>query len=121
EHLGRKFHFAAAKRGGVMHLMYGQAEATARITGLPPELLPEAARSIGFVLGGRLSVELDGSVCAPMEEGELIYEGPAVMMGYATQPGDLAKGDVLGGKLATGDLGYQDERGLFYITGRKAR
>jgi acyl-coenzyme A synthetase/AMP-(fatty) acid ligase len=67
EHLARKFHCAAAKRGGVLHLMYGQAEATARITGLPPKLLPEAARSIGLALpGGRLSVE----------EGELIYEGP---------------------------------------------
>jgi acyl-CoA synthetase (AMP-forming)/AMP-acid ligase II len=30
EHLARKFHIAAAKRGGVLHLMYGQAEATAR-------------------------------------------------------------------------------------------
>jgi len=121
EHLGRKYHFAAAKRGGVMHLMYGQAEATARITGLPPELLPEAARSIGFALGGKLRIELDGAPCGPMEEGELIYEHETVMMGYATRPADLALGDVLGGKLATGDLGYQDERGLFYITGRKAR
>jgi len=102
--------------------MYGQAEATARIAGLPPELLPEAARSIGFVLpGGQLRIERDGSPCQPMEEGELIYESPVVMMGYATQPADLGKGDVLGGKLATGDLGYQDERGLCYITGRRAR
>jgi acyl-coenzyme A synthetase/AMP-(fatty) acid ligase len=102
--------------------MYGQAEATARITGLPPECLPEAARSVGLTLpGGRLSVELNGSRRRPMEEGELIYEGPNVMMGYATHPADLEKGDLLGGKLATGDLGYQDDRGLFYITGRKAR
>src|SRR2546423_10522052 len=43
------------------------------------------------------------------------------MMGSAPHPADLAKGDVLGGKLSTGDLGYQDERGLFYITGRKTR
>jgi acyl-CoA synthetase (AMP-forming)/AMP-acid ligase II len=122
EHLARKFHFAAAKRGGALHLMYGQAEATARISGLPPEFLPEAARSIGLALpGSRLSVELDGSPRQPMDEGELIYEGPSVMMGYATHPADLEQGDLLGGKLATGDLGYQDDRGLFYITGRKAR
>ena len=112
EHLARKFHLAAARRGGSLHLMYGQAEATARITGLPPEFLPEAARSAGLTLpGGRLW----------LDEGELVYEGPNVMMGYATHPSDLAKGDLLGGKLATGDLGYQDERGLFYITGRRAR
>ena len=67
EHLVRKFHFAATKRGGVLHLMYGQAEATARITGLPPELLPAAARSVGRTLpGGRLWVELDGERRRPM-------------------------------------------------------
>jgi acyl-coenzyme A synthetase/AMP-(fatty) acid ligase len=43
------------------------------------------------------------------------------MLGYASEPSDLAKGDELGGKLHTGDLGYHDDRGLFYITGRKAR
>jgi acyl-CoA synthetase (AMP-forming)/AMP-acid ligase II len=122
EYLARKFHFAAAKRGGVLHLMYGQAEATARITGLAPELLPEAARSVGRVLpGGRLWVESDGAGRGPMEEGELIYEGPNVMMGYATHPSDLQQGELPGGKLATGDLGYQDDQGLFYITGRKTR
>jgi len=56
-----------------------------------------------------------------MEEGELLYEGPNVMMGYATCSQDLAKGDVQGGRLATGDLGYCDDRGLFYITGRRTR
>jgi acyl-coenzyme A synthetase/AMP-(fatty) acid ligase len=44
-----------------------------------------------------------------------------VMMGYATDPDDFQKGDLQGGRLATGDLGYRDDRNLFYITGRKAR
>ena len=66
-------------------------------------------------------MELEGERRRPMEEGELIYEGPNVMMGYATHPADLEQGDLLGGKLATGDLGYQDDQGLFYITGRKTR
>src|SRR5262249_16647562 len=43
------------------------------------------------------------------------------MMGYAWNPSDLSLGDVLGGRLMTGDLGYCDDRGLFYITGRQAR
>src|SRR6185503_12450012 len=47
ERLAVRFHHALAKRGGQLHLMYGQAEATARISGLPPEFLPEAARSVG--------------------------------------------------------------------------
>jgi acyl-CoA synthetase (AMP-forming)/AMP-acid ligase II len=122
EHLARKFHHAATKRGGALHLMYGQAEATARISGLDPECLPAAARSIGVALpGGRLSVQRDGAECGAMEEGELLYEGPNVMMGYATAPEDLEKGDLLNGRLATGDFGYRDESGLFYITGRKSR
>lgn len=121
-HLAEKFHSIAQRRGGGLHLMYGQAEATARITGLPPELLPEASGSVGFVLtGGRLWVERNGCECGPMEEGELVYQGPNVMMGYASCPEDLAKGPQPGGKVATGDLGYRDARGLFYITGRESR
>jgi acyl-CoA synthetase (AMP-forming)/AMP-acid ligase II len=121
-HLAVKFHSLAQERGGELHLMYGQAEATARISGLPPNLLPEARGSVGFALpGGRLRVERGGCECVPMEEGELVYQGPNVMMGYATCPEDLAKGDELGGVVATGDLGYRDGRGLFYITGRKSR
>jgi acyl-CoA synthetase (AMP-forming)/AMP-acid ligase II len=121
-HLAVKFHSLAQERGGELHLMYGQAEATARISGLPPDLLPEARGSVGFALpGGRLWVERDGRECAPMEEGELFYHGPNVMMGYATCPEDLAKGDELHGTVATGDLGYCDARSLFYITGRRSR
>lgn len=122
ESLARKFHESATRRGGALHIMYGQAEATARISGLPPSMLPAAARSVGFALpGGRLSVEADGQSCGPSQEGELVYEGPNVMLGYASEPSDLAAGDELGGKLHTGDLGYYDDRGLFYISGRKAR
>ena len=50
-----------------------------------------------------------------------MYEGPGVMMGYANSSDDLAAGDLLGGTIATGDLGYRDEAGLIYITGRKSR
>lgn len=122
ENFARKYHEAATRRGGALHLMYGQAEATARISGVPPALLPDAARSVGFALaGGRLSTETDGRLCGPSQEGELVYEGPNVMMGYASEPSDLARGDELGGKLYTGDMGYYDDTGLFYITGRKAR
>jgi acyl-CoA synthetase (AMP-forming)/AMP-acid ligase II len=122
ESLARKFHKSVTRYGGALHIMYGQAEATARISGLPPSMLPDAARSVGFALpGGRLSVEADGQRCGPSQEGELVYEGPNVMMGYASEPSDLAAGDELRGRLHTGDLGYYDDRGLFYVSGRKAR
>jgi acyl-CoA synthetase (AMP-forming)/AMP-acid ligase II len=121
-HLATKIHAIAQARGGELHLMYGQAEATARISGLPPELLPEACKSIGFVLGGgQLWIEHEGHECADMEEGELIYRGPNVMMGYAMCPEDLARDDEQCGVVATGDLGYRDRCGLFYITGRRSR
>ncbi|NDJ13936.1 MAG: long-chain fatty acid--CoA ligase [Acidobacteriia bacterium] len=122
ELLATKLHGRLTARGSTFHIMYGQAETTARMSGIPPALLPAAIRSVGFALPpGRLWVEADGRVCGPHEEDELMYEGPGVMMGYANSSDDLAAGDLLGGTIATGDLGYRDEAGLIYITGRKSR
>jgi acyl-CoA synthetase (AMP-forming)/AMP-acid ligase II len=93
-------------------VMYGQTEATARIAYLPPERLAEKAGSIGIAIpGGALRVE----------DGELVYQGPNVMLGYAEQRADLARGDELGGVLPTGDLGHADDDGFFYVTGRRKR
>jgi acyl-CoA synthetase (AMP-forming)/AMP-acid ligase II len=93
-------------------VMYGQTEATARIAYVPPERLADKPGSIGIAIpGGELSVE----------DGELVYRGPNVMLGYATSRADLARGDELGGVLRTGDLGYADDDGFFYVTGRAKR
>lgn len=124
EQLAAKLLGVFQARGSTFHIMYGQNETTTRMSGVPPALLsdPEAIRSVGFALPpGKLWVELDGRPCGPREEGELMYQGPGVMMGYANSSADLSLGDVQGDSLATGDLGYYDERGLFYITGRKSR
>ena len=121
-HLARKFHEIAQSRGGALRLMYGQSEAATRMAHVGPELLPDNSRSIGVAVpGGRIWIQNEGRECEPMEEGEIYYHGANVMMGYALEREDLAKGDQLGGTLATGDIGYRDARGLFYITGRKAR
>src|SRR5574338_1196359 len=57
----------------------------------------------------------------PNEVGEIVYKGDNVMLGYAETIIDLSKGDGLNGILFTGDLGYKDEDGFFYVTGRMKR
>ncbi|MEU5866780.1 AMP-binding protein [Nonomuraea sp. NPDC047529] len=93
-------------------VMYGQTEATARIAVLPPDRLADKPGSAGqAVPGGRLAIH----------DGEVVYHGPNVMMGYAETAADLARGDDLGGVLRTGDLGRLDDEGFLHITGRLRR
>ncbi len=95
-----------------LFVMYGQSEATARISYLHPARTLQKPSSIGrAIAGGSLEVI----------EGELVYRGDNVMQGYAQNAEDLAHGDELGGVLYTGDLGHRDEEGDFYITGRAKR
>jgi acyl-CoA synthetase (AMP-forming)/AMP-acid ligase II len=117
--LALQFHTAASRRDARFFVMYGQTEATARMAYVPPDQLSAKPGSIGVAIPqGELSLEpLDGDPAA----NQLIYRGPNVMLGYATGPTDLARGDVQGGVLATGDLGERDADGFFRITGRIAR
>ena len=94
--------------------MYGQTEATARISYVPFEQLGDKIGSVGIAIP-------DGSLTVDERTGELVYCGPNVMMGYAECRQDLAKGDELHGVLRTGDLARQDADGYFYITGRLKR
>jgi acyl-CoA synthetase (AMP-forming)/AMP-acid ligase II len=113
EHV-REVHEIAEKRGWRFFVMYGQTEATARISYVPPEDLTRKAGSVGIPIPA-------GSLRLDEETGELIYQGPNVMMGYAERREDLARGDELKGILKTGDLARQDEDGYFYLTGRTKR
>lgn len=113
------FHREASRTGGRFFVMYGQTEATARIAYLPPESLPGKVGSVGIAIpAGELWMEPTAE-----EPGlqQLYYRGANVMLGYATQPSDLTRGDDLGGVLATGDLAERDADGFFRITGRLAR
>ncbi len=118
----RQAHERAHARDGRLYVMYGQTEATARIAILPPGELPARAGAVGrAVPGGELRIVDDGREVGPGTRGEIVYRGPGVMMGYAEHRDDLARGDDLGGELATGDLGYLDDDGHLWITGRARR
>ncbi|MHB9010750.1 MAG: AMP-binding protein [Ignavibacteriaceae bacterium] len=104
-------------------VMYGQTEATARISYVPFEKLGEKIGSIGIPIpNGEIKIfSGDVEVSGPGFEGELVYIGHNVMMGYAEDRNDLSKDDELCGILHTGDLAYKDEDGYCYITGRLKR
>lgn len=99
-----------SERGWRFFVMYGQTEATARMAYLPPELAAAHPSAIGVAIpGGQLR----------LDDGELVFRGPNVMLGYAETPDDLALGRTTF-ELRTGDLGECAD-GLFSVTGRKSR
>src|SRR5215470_2095567 len=110
----RQMYQLAVQRGFKFFVMYGQTEATARISYVPFERLGEKAGSIGVAIP-------NGSLHVDDDTGELVYRGANVMLGYAECLEDLAKGDECGGVLRTGDLARQDDDGFFHITGRLKR
>lgn len=122
--LSREFAEYAAANGIRFIVMYGQTEATARMSYLPPEYALSKCGSIGMAIpGGELFlVDESGAIIAGnAQEGELAYRGANVSMGYAECREDLAKGDERGGVLLTGDMARRDPEGFYYITGRKKR
>lgn len=112
-----------AARGGRLFVMYGQTEATARMAFVDPDVLLTKPGIIGRPIpGGSFSlVDDDGKpVTQPDCEGERVYRGPNVMMGYAERAVDLARGSELP-ELRTGDLAMVDADGDYRLVGRKQR
>jgi long-chain acyl-CoA synthetase len=101
-----------------LFIMYGQTEATARLSYLPPDRLGDKLGSIGIAIPGvTLEVRKDGKRAEPHVTGELVARGPNVMLGYWNDP--AATETVLrDGWLHTGDLAHTDDDGFFYIDGR---
>lgn len=106
------------------YVMYGQTEATARMSYLPWEHSRVKAGSIGIAIpGGRFWLEDEsGNIIEENDApGELVYQGGNVTLGYAESSLDLYKGDENKGILRTGDVAKRDRDGFYYITGRKNR
>ena len=100
-------------------VMYGQTEASARLTYLPPERLFEKLGSIGVPISG-VHIEIkdpDGHKLGPNQIGELCAQGENIMQGY-WRDADLTGQVLRNNWLCTGDLAYQDEDGYLYIVGR---
>jgi len=122
--IAREYIENAQQTGRKFIVMYGQTEATARMSYLPWEHAAEKCGSVGIAIpGGRFElIDTDGRIInEPNKDGELVYYGENVSMGYAECAEDLMKGDENYGRLATGDIARRDEDGYYYITGRLKR
>jgi long-chain acyl-CoA synthetase len=111
------------QKGIRFYTMYGQTEATARMSYLPWEYASKKAGSIGIAIpGGEFWLEDEKGIIEENDmPGELVYQGDNVTLGYAESFLDLCKGDENGDTLYTGDVAKRDVDGFYYIVGRKKR
>ncbi len=100
-------------------VMYGQTEATARISYLPPEELDRRVGSVGRAIADTTIAicDLEGRPLAAGMTGEIRVRGPGIMLGY-WQDAEATREAVRDGWLCTGDLGHVDAEGFLYIDGR---
>lgn len=105
--------------GTRVFVMYGQTEATARLSYLPPEFLDNKLGSIGKGIPGvTLQVLTEsGEPVKPGEVGEIVAKGPNVTHGYWRAPLESAA-IFRDGRLYTGDLATVDGDGFIYVVGR---
>jgi long-chain acyl-CoA synthetase len=98
---------------------YGLSESTCRSTFNPPDD-GRRAGSVGLPIGNEMKVfDENDRELAPREVGEIVLCGPNIMKGYYKN--EAATADAFrSGWLHTGDLGYRDEDGFFYIVDRKS-
>lgn len=101
------------------YVMYGQTEASARLSYLPPENLWSKLGSIGIAIPG-VELQIMNDEHSPVSDnitGEIYAKGDNIMMGYWKDVEATHK-VMHDGWLKTGDLAYKDEDGYLYIVGR---
>jgi acyl-CoA synthetase (AMP-forming)/AMP-acid ligase II len=109
----------AALPGRLIFIMYGQTEATARLTTLSPNMLSSKLGSIGVPIPGvRLRlIDSSGEEVPIGSVGEIVADGKNVTQGYWRQQSETAE-TFRDGWLHTGDLAKVDNDGFFYLVGR---
>lgn len=102
-----------------LYVMYGQTEATARLSYLPPDRATDKAESIGVPIPGveLRVVDEAGTELPPGQVGELVARGENVTPGYVNDPEGTAA-ILRDGWLWTGDLALRDAEGFLYVKGR---
>lgn len=110
----------AAQPQARLFVMYGQTEATARLSYLPPEDLDRRPGSIGRGIPGvSLRVVNDAGIdVAPGEIGEIRARGRNVSPGYLDDETETAR-RMPDGELRTGDLAVVDDEGYLYVVDRQ--
>lgn len=104
-----------------LFIMYGQTEASPRISIMPWPLLKKFPDSVGYPFAGSKVYIKNKFQHNKKKIGEIIYKGKNVFLGYSSSFKDLYKEDEQKNILNTGDIGYVDKNGLIYILGRKKR
>lgn len=103
-----------------IYIMYGATEASARLTYLMPDNFKDKMDSIGKPIPGVTLkvVNKNGNELPAGQKGELVASGSNIMQGYwKDKKATSAVLDKNG--YHTGDLGYYDKEGYFYVNGRK--
>ncbi|MGX6447282.1 AMP-binding protein [Patulibacter sp. S7RM1-6] len=114
-----------AALGAYVHNIYGMTETTS-----PSHAVPVGQRAPVDPASGALSVGVpvfntvvrvvdeNGVDVPPGEVGEFVTSGPQVVKGYWGKPEETERA-LSGGELRTGDVGFMDDDGWFYLIDRK--